>query len=510
MKAVVNLDRDVVEGFVSSVLSARFDGASESAGFHRECWDLCTGKDKYVAIAAPRGHAKSSAITFGYGLATLVFRERKFMLIVSDTESQAAGFVGMFRAELQENKSLIDLFDLKLNDKGEVQFVKDSETDIIVEMNDGHRFRVLAKGSEQKLRGLLWNGSRPDIIMCDDVENDELVMNKDRRTKFKNWFQRALLPCLSDRGIVRLVGTVLHMDSLLEGFMPNPSDRSTITVGLKQYSKYKRLWRAVKYKAHNEDFTELLWPEKKSKELFLNLYEEARRDGTLDSYSQEYLNVPLDESNAFYQRSDFLPIKDEAERDQPLNYYITGDLAISESEKADYSVFIVAGVTAGRIIHIRDVIRERLNGKEIVDTMLRLQQVYDPVAFGLEEMQVSKSIRPFLYEEMVKTNTYINLEQLKTNGKDKPFRSRSMQARMRAHGVRFDKDADWYATFEDELLTFPRGRKDDQADAFAYVGLMLDKLIEAPSREEQKAIEYELELEESGLNNQGQSEWTGY
>src|SRR4030095_2601371 len=209
-------------------------------------------------------------------------------------------------------------------------------------------------------------------------------------------------------GIVRLVGTVLHMDSLLEGFMPNPSDKSTVTLGLKQYSKYKRLWRAVKYKAHDEDFTTLLWPEKKSKELFVNLYEEARRDGTLDSYSQEYLNVPLDISNAFYRRTDFLPIKAE-EKDQPLNYYITGDLAISESDKADYSVFIVAGVTASRHVHIIDVIRERLDGKEIVDTMLALQRTYEPVAFGLEEMQVSKSIRPFLYEEMVKTNTYIAL-----------------------------------------------------------------------------------------------------
>src|SRR3972149_2489904 len=98
-------------------------------------------------------HAKSSAITLGYGLATLLFRERKFMLLVSDTESQAAQFLGLFKAELQENTDLIELFDLKLNDKGQVQFLKDSETDIVVAFNDGHKFRIIAKGSEQKLRG---------------------------------------------------------------------------------------------------------------------------------------------------------------------------------------------------------------------------------------------------------------------------------------------------------------------------------------------------------------------
>lgn len=509
MKPIVELDRDVIGGFVNSVLASRFDGQSESAEFHKECWDLCTGKDKYVAIAAPRGHAKSTAVTFGYGLATLLFRERKFMLVVSDTESQASSFLGMFRNELQENKDLIDLFDLKKNEKGEVIFVKDSETDIIVELNDGHRFRVLAKGSEQKLRGLIWNGSRPDIILGDDMENDELVMNKDRREKFKKWFRNALLPSLSDRGIVRIVGTVLHMDALLESFMPNPSDKSTITVGLKQYSRYKGMWRAIKYRAHNDNFSELLWPEKKSAEHFKQLQEEARKNGALDGYSQEYLNVPLDESTTFYRRGDFLPIRPE-EKDIPLNYYIAVDLAISESEKADYSVFVIAGVDQEKRIHIKDVIRERLDGRDIVSTFLSLQRRYDPVAVGVEDMQVSKSIGPFLRERMVAENCYISLYMLKHGGKDKPTRSKSMQARMRAKGVKFAKEEDWYPSFEDELLTFPRGRKDDQADAFAYLGLMLDILIEAPSRQEMQEDNYLQELEESGLADEGRNAITGY
>jgi hypothetical protein len=117
-----------------------------------------------------------------------------------------------------------------------VQFIKDTENDIIVGFNDGHKFRIIAKGAEQKLRGLIWNGSRPDIILCDDMENDELVMNKDRREKMKRWFKGALLPCISDRGIVRMVGTILHMDSLLENIMPKENDKQTVNDGLKTYS----------------------------------------------------------------------------------------------------------------------------------------------------------------------------------------------------------------------------------------------------------------------------------
>lgn len=505
----MKLDSEVISGFVGSILASRFDGQSATPDFHKECWDLCCSDEKFVAIAAPRGHAKSTAVTLGYGLATLLFRQRKFMLLVSDTESQSALFLGTFKQELQDNKELIDLFGIKRNEQGHVKFIKDSETDIIVECEDGHRFRIIAKGAEQKLRGLIWNGSRPDIIMCDDMENDELVMNKERRDKMRRWFKGALLPCRSDNGVVRMVGTILHMDSLLERLMPVDGDKATHRDGLRTYSTRKGMWKSVKYRAHNEDFSELLWPSKKSAAEFKMMYEEAVRDGTADVYSQEYLNYPLDESVSFFKKHDFLQISEE-ELKLPLHYYVTADLAISQDEKADYSVFIVAGIDENKIIHVKNVIRERLDGRDIVDTLLALQRTYEPEAIGIEEMQVSKSIGPFLREEMIKTNTYPSLLALKHGGKDKTFRSRSIQARMRTHGVRFAKDEDWYSNFENECLTFPRGKHDDQVDAFAYLGMMLDKIIEAPTREEIDDDEYRDELNESGLADAGRNSVTGY
>lgn len=500
---------DMVQGLVASVLSQGFDGAVASPDFHREVWELCCSDQKYVAIAAPRGHAKSSAVTLGYGLSTLLFRERKFMLLVSDTESQSALFLGTFKQALQDNKDLIELFDIKLNEKGLVQFVKDSETDIIVEMNDGHKFRIIAKGAEQKLRGLIWNGSRPDIIMCDDMENDELVMNKDRREKMRRWFKGALLPCISDKGIVRMVGTVLHMDALLETLMPRENDKKTVTEGLKQYSTARGMWKSVKYRAHNEDFTELLWPQKKSAENFKMLYDEAARDGTTDIYSQEYLNYPMDLATTYFKKADFLPTTPE-DKKAKLLYYVTADLAISQEERADYSVFMVAGVDENKVIHIKQVIRERLDGREIVDTLLALQRLYDPVAVGIEDMQVSKSIGPFLREEMIARNTFLTLYPMKHGGKDKLTRSRSIQARMRSKGVKFDKEADWYQTFEDELMRFPRDKHDDQVDTFAYLGLMLDKLIEAPTKKEQDEEDYYDDVKRSESGESGRCASTGY
>jgi hypothetical protein len=254
----VKLTADIIKGFVGSCLVKRFDGASQIPKFHEEMWDLCTSNNRFVAIAAPRGHAKSTSISLSYVLACVLFRERRFVLMVSDTEAQAAMFLGQIKQELQENEDIINLFGIKRNPEGVVKFLKDSETDVIVEFADGTKFRIIAKGSEQKLRGMLWSGARPDLIVCDDIENDEVVMNKERREKFKRWVYGALLPCRSQNGVFRIVGTILHMDSFLEGLMPKENDKQTIVGDLKTSSlRTATQWKSVKYRAHSADFDQI-------------------------------------------------------------------------------------------------------------------------------------------------------------------------------------------------------------------------------------------------------------
>ena len=201
------LTAGLIEGFVGSVLAKKFDHGTAIPQFHKELWELATSQHQYVAIAAPRGHAKSTAGTLAYTLASLLFRESTFALIVSDTESQACMFLGALKQELSDNEDIIELFGLKKDDKGLVRFLKDSESDVIVEFADGHKFRVIAKGAEQKLRGLNWNGTRPNLVIVDDLENDELVMNKERRAKLKRWFFGALPPAMSPKGKLRIRGT---------------------------------------------------------------------------------------------------------------------------------------------------------------------------------------------------------------------------------------------------------------------------------------------------------------
>ncbi len=509
------LDALTIEGLVGSLLLKRFDGQAKIPQCHRDWWTLVTGPEKFVAIAAPRSHAKSTAISLSYVLASVLFRNKKFVLLVSDTETQANLFLGSIKQELQENSDLIELFGIKKDVNGIVKFKKDTESDIIVEFNDTDAegrplcFRIIAKGAEQKLRGLIWNGSRPDLIICDDMENDELVMNKDRREKFRRWFMGALLPCRSTNGEVRVVGTILHMDSMLERLMPKDSDKSTVVEGLKTSTKKRQMWRSVKYKAHNHDFSEVLWPERHPAESLKRIRQEYIEQGLPDVYSQEYLNIPIDEAKTYFKRQDFLPMKEEDYKKKKL-FYVAGDLAISDKEKSDWTVMAVGGMDEDGLLHIVDIIRDRMDGLEIADTILAIQRLRDPEMFGIEDTQITKSIGPFLNRAMIEQNTYPTIVPLSPHKTDKLTRARSIQARMRAGAVRFDKNAEWYQTLEDEMMRFPRDRHDDQVDAMAYLGLIVDKMILAPTIEEQAEEEYRESYETSGLNNEGRSEYTGY
>lgn len=293
--------------------------------------------------------------------------------------------------------------------------------------------------------------------------------------------------------------------------MPKPWDKWSHNTDLKLYSEKMVAggWLSVKYKAHNEDFSKILWPERWPKAKLKQEREGYIAQGMPDAYSQEYLNYPIDESVAYFKRKDFKEATED-HLNQKLHIYITVDLAIAEHERADYSVFLIAGVDEQKRIFVLDVIRARMDAREIVDQLIQLQRIYNPEVVGIEEMQVSKSIGPFLREEMIKTGVFLNLKPLKHGGKDKIARSRSIQARVRAHTVYFDKQRDFYQTFEDECTRFPRDTHDDQVDTFAYLGLMLDSLVEAPTTEEIEEELYEDELRESGYDGAGKSAICGY
>jgi predicted phage terminase large subunit-like protein len=184
-----------------------------------------------------------------------------------------------------------------------------------------------------------------------------------------------------------------------------------------------------------------------------------------------------------------------------MKYFAAADFSISEKERADYTVMIVVGMDSERFLHVVDVRRMRAGSKEIIRNLISIQSRYDPEIFTFETEKIDKAIGPFLNDAMRKNNVYLNINLI-TPTKSKTTRGKSIQGMMEAGSCKFDDQADWYEPFKAELMTVtpdgPKGAHDDQFDAFAYIGLTMDRFFEGFTPEELEEEEYEDELAESG------------
>jgi predicted phage terminase large subunit-like protein len=249
----------------------------------------------------------------------------------------------------------------------------------------------------------------------------------------------------------------------------------------------------------------MLWPEKFSRKRLESTRLDYVQQGFPEGYSQEYLNYPIDEENAFFQGDDFLPLSDT---DENLEYYVGCDFAISEKDRAAFTVMVVAGINSTGKLKIVDVRRFRGDSLEIVDELFILQQRYEPELFIIEKENIARSIGPFLNQEMHKRGIYLTIDD-PVPSQDKIKRAQSIRARMRAGQVEFNHDAHWYHTLYTEMTQFPRSQYKDQVDAIANIGLALDKMVVAPTHQELED-EYWEEEESIYLMDQGIDHVTGY
>lgn len=483
----VQLTAPLVEAFAGTFLSPLYDDPAPTPPFHRECWALYCSETKNAAVAAPRKHAKSTALTHDFILATALFRVQSYIVLISSNEEMAIEHLGDIAHELRENEDLIAEF-------GIARFVTDAKTDIIVEFTDGYQFRIIARGSGQKMRGRKWKGKRPGLVVCDDLEDDEQVENKAQREKFRRWFLRALKPVLRTGGKIRVHGTILHEDSLLARLMKD------------------KTWSTLFYKAHAgfDDFSDILWPESWTEERLRAVREEFIVQQDAAGYSQEYLNDPLDNSDAYLRKDDFLPMTD-ADFVKPQVTAVGVDFAISKKDKANRTSITVGGKCIDNLMHVKDQYVGRWDSLEIIDMLFAVQARHHPDIFFVEGGQIWLALWPTIKREMQKRDRWINFD-VRQPITDKASRGRSFQRRMRAGGCRFNKEAEWYPGYEDELLRFTgmsEATLDDQFDSTALLSLGFDTLAEV----DEETLEDEEEIEMREYNPRrflGRSRVTGY
>jgi predicted phage terminase large subunit-like protein len=485
----MKLSVDLIEALSGVYLSPRYDQPQPTPDFHRECWAIYCSDAIAAAIAAPRNHAKSTALTHDFGLATALFRAENYIIIVGSSEEMAIEHLNDIANELRENDEVIKHFEIK-------QFVTDQKTDIIVECNDGYQFRFIARGAEQKIRGRKWHGKRPGLIIGDDLEDDEQVENRDRRRKFRRWFFRACKQALRDGGKIRVHGTILHEDSLLNHLIKNPQ------------------WSSRLYKAHRsfDDFSDMLWPEKFSEARLRAIQDEFIKEHDAAGYSQEYLNDPFDNEDAYLRRDDFLEMKED-HFDYPMLFYIGCDFAVSKEDHANRTSFTVGGLTIEPMLQIVDEHVGRLDTGQWIELMFVLDSRYHPDMFFVEGGVIWKSIEPMLNREMRERGHFLPIQVINPV-KDKKTRGRSFQKRHKAGGIRFAKHASWYEGYESELMRFTgdsEAVQDDQFDSTATLCIGLENLSKPEEEDFETEDEMNFEMQSQMLKSDGgRSLITGY
>ena len=491
MNQPLKLTAALIESFAGTFLSARYDDAKPTPAFHRTVWDLYASDCKQAGAVAPRDHAKSTGFTFDYILAEVCFRTSDYVILIGSTEDKAAEQLSNISEELETNEDLRREF-------GIVRFESQQKTEIIVVHDDGHRFRILARGAEQKIRGAMWKGKRPNLIVCDDMEDDEQVENKERRAKFRRWFFRAAKQALSRSGKIRVHGTILHDDSLLARLIKN------------------KIWKFLFFKAHQSynDFSNLLWPERWTAYDLRQRQIEFEEDGDAAGYSQEFLNTPLDNNEAYLKKADFLPMSEDDYVVEKL-FGVGVDFAISKKDTANRTSFTIGGKCPRNLLHMVDERVGRWDSLQIIEEFFSINSRHHPEVFWVEGGQIWLGLSPMLFREMQLRDCFLNIEVMQPIG-DKGVRGRSFQRRMRAGGCRYDKKAEWYPGYEAELLRFTGASDalaDDQFDSSAILSRGFDTFAHVEPDDFVEEEEWDMRKQSryhQGNENGGRSRTTGY
>ncbi len=159
-----------------------------------------------AAFVWHRGAAKSTHFDIFIPLWLKALGEIHVFVLVGKSEDNAQSLLGDLQAELQYNQRYIHDFGTQYN--------AGSWEDGNFITADGAAF--FARGRGQSPRGLRYRSNRPDYIVCDDIDDDELSQNPSRVGKITDWVKEALFGALDiGRGRFIMVGNLISKNSVL-------------------------------------------------------------------------------------------------------------------------------------------------------------------------------------------------------------------------------------------------------------------------------------------------------
>lgn len=358
----------------------------QTAPFQNEIFDLTENNpNDNLFIVAFRGCGKSTILTTSYPLwAILGKQQKRFVLILCQTQAQAKQHMMNMRRELESNELL-------KNDLGPFNEESDEwgSTSLVFSQLNA---RITVASTDQSIRGLRHNQHRPDLIIADDVEDLASTKTREGRNKTYQWLTGEVIPAGDRNTRLIIVGNLLHEDSLLMKIKKNI-----------EYEKMSGIFR--EYPLIKEDGS-ILW---ESKYPSMNDIELERSKSANDyAWQREYmLRIVSAEDQAIL--SEWIHYYDELPKRVkfPTGYSshteirIGVDLAISKSDSADFTAMVPALLYEYEeytydIYILPDIINRKLNFPETVDLCKILNETYkrdhmNPI-FIIEDVAYQRSL----------------------------------------------------------------------------------------------------------------------
>lgn len=281
---------------------------------------ILENKNTRAVFEWARGHAKSTHMGVMVPMWLMIQNERQFytMVLVSKSEDSAVGLLADLQQQLMENELYIHDFgtQIKNGSWAESEFVT----------ADDYCFKALGRG--QSPRGLKNNSRRPDYILVDDIDDDEMCRNPKRVKEAANWVLSALFGTMeAGRGRFILVGNRISKTSILTELVQRPGVHHTV-VNILDADGFPT-WKE-NYKPEEVEEMRVLMGER--------------------NFQKEYMNNPVTEG-AIFKDEDIVYGKM-----LPLNQYkeivCYTDPSFKSSTKNDFKATMLVGITSDGHYHL--------------------------------------------------------------------------------------------------------------------------------------------------------------
>jgi len=424
------------------------------APFHHEMFLITENQElKLSILVAFRGSGKSTLFTLSYPIWSIIGnQQKKFILIVSQTQAQARLHMANIKRELEVNELL-------KADIGPFEEINDEwgSTSIVIPK---YGARITVASTEQSVRGLRHGEYRPDLVICDDVEDLNSVKTKEGRDKTFNWLVGEVLPIGDQNTKTIIVGNLLHEDSLIK----------RMEKGIKEG---KLNGKFFSYSILDEK-ENIAWP---GKFKTMKDIEDLRASiGTDTAWYREYMLQIISDADRLVH-PEWLRFYDElpGEVGNRFRYTATGiDLAISEKESADYTAMVSAKVFGYddkfRVYILPHPVNKRMSFPETFDEAKNLSKTLGNGNFTklfIEDVGYQRSLIQHLEDNNIPA------EGVQVSGQDKRSRLALITHLIKQGKILFPK------TGAEDLITQLTGfgveKHDDLADAFSLLAIQIMK-----------------------------------